>query len=135
MIFTKYPNDVWHKRKMDNFDSYNVLLAIATNIPVLLKGIVHPKMKILSSFTHPQVVPTLYECLCSAEHKERYSKECGKQSRSGAPLTSIVIYFSYYGSQWCPKTALLHTFFNISSFVFSRTKTFIQVWNYLRVSK
>ncbi len=29
-------NDFWHKRKMDNFDSYNVLLAIATNIPVLL---------------------------------------------------------------------------------------------------
>ncbi len=27
------------------------------------------------------------------------------------------------------------TFFKISSFVFSRTKTFIQVWNYLRVSK
>ncbi len=31
-----YPNDFWHKRKMDNFDSYNVLLSIATNIPVLL---------------------------------------------------------------------------------------------------
>ncbi len=29
-------NDFWHKRKMDNFDSYNVLLSIATNIPVLL---------------------------------------------------------------------------------------------------
>ncbi len=43
------------------------------------KGIVHPKMKILSSSTHPQVVPNLYECLCSAEHKERYSEECGKQ--------------------------------------------------------
>ncbi len=26
----------WHKRKMYNFDPYNVLLAIATNIPVLL---------------------------------------------------------------------------------------------------
>ncbi len=26
----------WHKRKMDNVDPYNVLLAIATNIPVLL---------------------------------------------------------------------------------------------------
>ncbi len=26
----------WHKRKMDNFDPYNVLLSIATNIPVLL---------------------------------------------------------------------------------------------------
>ncbi len=64
------------------------------------KGIVHPKMKILSSFTHP-VFPNLYECLCSAEHKGRYSEECGKQSCSGAPLTSKV-FFSYYGSQWCP---------------------------------
>ncbi len=39
-------------------------------------------MKILSSFTHPQVVPNLYECLCSAELKGRYSEECGKQSSS-----------------------------------------------------
>ncbi len=29
------------------------------------KGIVHPKIKILSSFTHPQVVPNLYEFLSS----------------------------------------------------------------------
>ncbi len=36
MIFTCYPNDFWHKRKIDNFDPHNVLLAIATNIPVLL---------------------------------------------------------------------------------------------------
>ncbi len=99
-----------------------------------LKGIVHPKMKILSSFTHPQVVPNLYECLCSAEHKGRYSEECGKQSSSGAPLNSIV-FFSSYGSQWCPKTAWLQTFFKISSFVFGRAKKFIQGWNYLRVSK
>ncbi len=41
----------------------------------------------------------------------------------------------YYGSQWCPRSALFPTFFKISSFVFSRTNTFIQVWNYLRVSK
>ncbi len=33
------------------------------------KAIVHPKMRILSSFTHTKVVPNLYECLCSAEHK------------------------------------------------------------------
>ncbi len=46
----------------------NVLLSI-------VKGIVHPKMKIVSSFTHPQVVPNLYECLCSAEHKGRYFEE------------------------------------------------------------
>ncbi len=31
------PNYFWHKRKHDNFDPYNVLLAIATNIPVLIK--------------------------------------------------------------------------------------------------
>ncbi len=42
------------------------------------------------------------------------------------------IFLSYYGSQWCPKTAWLQTFFRISSFVFGRTKKFIQVWNYLR---
>ncbi len=40
-----------------------------------VKGIVHPKMKILSSFTHPQVVPNLYEFLCSAKHKGRYFEE------------------------------------------------------------
>ncbi len=54
----------------------------------LLKEIVHLKMKTLSSSTQPQVVPNLYECLCSAEHKQRYSEESGKQSSSGAPLTS-----------------------------------------------
>ncbi len=58
-----------------------------------LKGIVHPKMKIVSSITHPQVVPNLYECVCSAGHKGKYSEECGKQSSSGAPLTSIVLFF------------------------------------------
>ncbi len=31
--------------------------------PLDLKGTVHPKMKILSSFTQPQVDPNLYECL------------------------------------------------------------------------
>ncbi len=99
-----------------------------------LKGIVHPKMKILSSFTHPQVVPNLYEFLCSAEHKGRYSEECGKQSSSGAPFTSIVFFFLLWKSM-VPQTAWLQTFFKISSFVFSRTKKCIQVWNYLRVSK
>ncbi len=39
-----------------------------------LKGTVHPKMKTQSSFTHPQVDPNLYECVCS-EHKGRYSEE------------------------------------------------------------
>ncbi len=78
-------------------------------------------MKILSLFTHPKVVPNLYKCLCSAEHKGRYSDECGKQSSSG--------------NKWCPKTIWLQTFLKIHSFVFTRTNKFIQVWNYFRVSK
>ncbi len=42
--------------------------------PILtIKGIVSPKMKILSSFT--QVVPTLYEYFFSDEHKIRYFEE------------------------------------------------------------
>ncbi len=69
------------------------MLSLASHKLLVVKGIVHPKMKILS-FTHPQVVPNLYECLCSAEHKGRYSEECGKQSSSGAPLTSIVFFLS-----------------------------------------
>jgi len=45
-----------------------------------LRGILHPKICILSSFTHPQVVANLYEFLSSAKHKDSCS----------APLTSIV---------------------------------------------
>jgi len=43
---------------MDHFNSS--MLDIMDNIaPFLkLKGLVHPKMKILSVFTHPHVVPT-----------------------------------------------------------------------------
>jgi len=41
---------------------------------VLFKEI-HPKMKILSSITHPQVVATLYEFLSSTEDKGRYFEE------------------------------------------------------------
>ncbi len=74
-----------------------------------IKGIVHPKMKILSSFTHPQVVPNLYECVCYAEHKGRYSEECGKQSSSGAPLTSIVYFFLLWKSM-VPQNSLVTNF-------------------------
>ncbi len=69
------------------------------------------------------------------EHKGRYYEECGKQSSSGALLTSIVFISTMevndYGSQWCPKSL----FSKYLPFVFGRTKIFIQVWNYLRVSK
>ncbi len=32
-ILCKYTNDFWHKIKMYNLDTYNVLLAISINIP------------------------------------------------------------------------------------------------------
>ncbi len=130
-----YKNETLFQFLQYNSDSQIHFIYVTLEHKSSLKGIVHPKMKkIMSSFTHPQLVPNLYECVCSAEQKGRYSEECGKQSSSGAPLTSIVLFFSCYGSQWCPKTAWLQTFFKISSFVF-RTNTFIQVWNYLRMSK
>ncbi len=92
------------------------------------KGIVHPQMKILSSFTHPEVVPNLYECLCFAENKVRYSEECGKQSSSG------VFFFPTMEVNGAPKQPG-YKLSSKYSFVFSRTKKFIQVWNYLRESK
>ncbi len=42
---------------------------------IIIKGIVHPKMKTLSSFTPPRVIPNLYPFLGSAEHKGRYFEE------------------------------------------------------------
>ncbi len=47
-------------------------------------------MTFLSSFTHPQVVPNLYEFICSAKHKGRYFEESLLPGCFGAPLTSIV---------------------------------------------
>jgi len=40
----------------------------------------HYKMKILSVFTHPHVVPNLYVFICSAEHKGRFLEECFNQT-------------------------------------------------------
>ncbi len=65
---------------------------------------------ILSSFTHPDLLT-------------------GKQSSSGSQYFFFLLWKSMV-----PQNSLV-TFFKISSFVFSRTKKFIQVWNYLRVSK
>jgi len=46
-----------------------------------LKGLVHPKIKILSVFTHPHdVVPNLCVFISSAEHKGRYLEECFNQT-------------------------------------------------------
>ncbi len=48
-------------------------------------------MEILSSCTHPQVVPNLWS---SVEHKRRYFKECWEPNCFWSPLTCIVFFFS-----------------------------------------
>ncbi len=39
--------------------------------PWPLKGIVHPGIKIVSSFTHPHVAPNLHDILSSVQHEEK----------------------------------------------------------------
>jgi len=47
-------------------------------------------MKILSSFTQPQVVSNLYEFISYAEHKGRYFEERLEPNSCLSPLTPIV---------------------------------------------
>jgi len=56
-------------------------------------------MKILSSFTHPQVVANLYEFLSSAEHKGKYFEERLEPNSCGAPLTSKVFFCKVFKVQ------------------------------------
>jgi len=63
-----------------------------------IKGILQPKLKILSSFTHPQVVMSFFLLLNT---KRRYFEERLEANSCLAPLTSIVEKIKYYGNQWC----------------------------------
>ncbi len=42
----------------------------------IVKGILHPKIAILSSFIHQHVVPNLYEFLSAVEHKRKNFEKC-----------------------------------------------------------
>jgi len=57
-------------------------------------------MKILPSFTHPQVVVNLYGFLSSAENKGRCSRTIGIKKLFGT-IDFIVEKNKYFGSQWC----------------------------------
>ncbi len=81
-----------------------------------LKGIVHPKMNILSSFTHPQVVPNQYECLCSAENKGRYSEECGKHQFWGT-IDFHSIFFPTMEVNGAPKQPVTNFLQNIFLYI------------------
>jgi len=70
---------------------------------------ISPKHEILSSFTHPQVVPNLYDFFSVLKNK-------GNQTVDGTPidihLKSIIMATINF--------LVILTFFKISSFVFSR---------------
>jgi len=68
-----------HGAKLVRTEHLNALFLITQSV---FKGLVHQKkkMKILSVFTHPHVVPNLYVLICSAEHKGRYLEECFNQT-------------------------------------------------------
>ncbi len=61
-------------------------------------------MKILSSFTHSRVFPNLYECVCSAKHKERYSEDCGNRA------VLIIVFVSLLWKSMVPQNSLITNF-------------------------
>ncbi len=76
---------------------------IIPEVTLLVLGIVHPKAKIVSSFTHPPAVPNLYTFPSHVEQKIRYFEE---PNSCLSPLTSIVGEKINW-SQWGPSTVRL----------------------------
>ncbi len=50
----------------------------------VIKGIVHPKWKIMSLFTHPHLIPHLYVCFSGLNTKENILKNTGNQTVDGS---------------------------------------------------
>ncbi len=96
----------WATGDLHVIGSLALLLFYLKQVISYVKEIVQPKMKILQSFTHLQVVSNLYEFLLL--------------NSFWFPLTPIVFLYPHYGSQWRLATVWLPTFLKISSFVFSR---------------
>jgi len=79
---------------------------------------------------NPHVVPTVYTFLSSASNTKQ---DILKNVDNQMILTSY-FFLSYYRSQWGPSTVWLPILLKIS-FVLSRRKKFILVWNILRMTK
>ncbi len=62
---------VWESksRSDEHMHAKQILLGI-------LEGIAHPNIKIMSLFTHSQVVPKLYDICSYVEQKRIYFEEC-----------------------------------------------------------
>ncbi len=68
-------------------------------------------MTILSSFTHSQIVPTLYECLYSAEHREDILKNVETERFWG--IIDVVVFLSYYEVNDAPNSLITNFLQNI----------------------
>jgi len=66
---TKYVKRLFFKERGRNRTKAFQPLKIKLASEVFFKGIIHHEMKIMSSFTHAQVVPTLYEFLSLTQNK------------------------------------------------------------------
>ncbi len=64
-------NDFWHKIKMHNFDPYNVLLAINTNIPMLQGHVYRVQCDLFSSTCSLCGLPLAYFSLFTAQDAQR----------------------------------------------------------------
>jgi len=103
-----------------------LMIMIIIILIIFLKCIVHPKMTVLSSFTRPHVVPTLYDFLCSVKHEIKYFEECNQ-----TVLLSVEFYYmDEKYNRICGNRICL--FFKI--YLCYAKKKVIQVWNNMRVN-
>lgn len=79
---------------------------------IVVKGIVHPKRKRLSTFTHTHVVPDLYDFLSSMELQRRYSEECWKSVATVYCLVPhiLIIFCDQQKNSGLEQVHLLHGF-------------------------
>ncbi len=98
-------------------------------VGLILEGIVHPKMKLLSSFTHPHIVPNLYKLTC-VKHNRIWRTKLKNQTVVDPHWLPWVN--NTTGTIICLITSTLQ---NIFFCVQHEKKTLTSVWNNMRVSK
>ncbi len=79
-----------------------------------LKGIVHSKIKVMSSFTHPHVVPNLYDSIFMLNSEEYILNNFEEPNSCWSPLTSIAvkeILWKWMGANNCLITSIIENIF------------------------
>ncbi len=70
---------------------WDAVLTTTTSICLVVKGIVHPKMKMLCLYAYPQGIQDVGDFVSSVEHKWRFLTQ------------TVAVCQSYNGSQWDPR--------------------------------